>query len=940
MTKPDNIESDTSSSPSSSHTRPRPLDFFHTDDIENPLPSPPYRRVPSSSQVLLDSFPEQSPAYRSRSNFDLTSTDNHDMVELRDEKRRTTDDDHTYDQKTKPSVHYPEDVRSPELTSARSGFMRYDEGGGSGSRTPSLAGTDDDDDDEDYDWSGEEDLVDEEAKFEQQMGVKKQKSGWGFKRFFTLLFSSLIGSTFLSGLIITPALLIHFFWFKPHPTDHRRFVKDNVEAWLFWAGANLTISWYLALLVDIVPTVIRLFVSLTWGHVSESIKNKLELYNSVKDNIKPVFYAASGWVSWVILFEHIYKLFNADDESLSRASYTARVYDAIEFLFFFALVICAQRMLSHAIAFSFHRTAFRERLESLTHALKVIERLRLYRPKRHAYKSSFGFGRSTPVLSAFSPFGGEKGSGSRGGTPTNSRPGSPERQTREPLSANDGYSSDPDATLVKKKNRKGKQRTSWLGGGETTEPEADQQRRDHNLSVNPHAYPPSSATPSPLRSGAQTPKRKNSAETEEGAAELVQQAATTAAKALKTAVLHDARNIKGKDNDDLGGLVWNVTSAHEAKRLARSIYMAFKSRHRTYLLPSDFYPAFKTHEEAEQAFRVFDKDNNGDISRAEIKTTLLKVYKERRFLSRSMRDIGQALKTLDHILLFFAMVILFFISLSVFDVSVGDSLTSLYSVGIAASFIFKNAASNAFDAIMFLFVTHPFDTGDRCFIDEENLVVKKMGLFATIFTRVDGTETYYFNSMLFNKFITNARRSGKTAENLTMQVAWRTPLEKLDALEKCLNDWLATEENRWFDPNTSVTLQKIEYQRHLELTIGIAHNGNWQDWGLRCARKTAFHAAVNYYCRQLGIVAHEAPLPVAYADPETMDYTPSSPLPYDDDGEPYSPSPEVHAADASGNQKRQVMLGFTPPPDKPISGVRARKSKSKKSALRAMGADG
>ena len=47
----------------------------------------------------------------------------------------------------------------------------------------------------------------------------------------------------------------------------------------------------------------------------------------------------------------------------------------------------------------------------------------------------------------------------------------------------------------------------------------------------------------------------------------------------------------------------------------------------------------------------------------------------------------------------------------------------------------------------------PFDTGDRCFIDDENLVVKKMGLFATIFTRADGTETYYFNSMLFNKFM-------------------------------------------------------------------------------------------------------------------------------------------------------------------------------------------
>lgn len=55
------------------------------------------------------------------------------------------------------------------------------------------------------------------------------------------------------------------------------------------------------------------------------------------------------------------------------------------------------------------------------------------------------------------------------------------------------------------------------------------------------------------------------------------------------------------------------------QHLARSIWMRFRERHshRNYLIASDFYPAFPTHEEAEAAFRVFDKDNNGDISRAE-----------------------------------------------------------------------------------------------------------------------------------------------------------------------------------------------------------------------------------------------------------------------------------------------------------------------------------
>jgi hypothetical protein len=62
------------------------------------------------------------------------------------------------------------------------------------------------------------------------------------------------------------------------------------------------------------------------------------------------------------------------------------------------------------------------------------------------------------------------------------------------------------------------------------------------------------------------------------------------------------------------------------------------------------------------------------------------------------------------------------------------------------------------------------------------------------------------------------------AEACTIQVAWRTPQEKLDALEEKLNTWLSTEENRWFQPSTSIVLQNISYQRYLECTIGISHN--------------------------------------------------------------------------------------------------------------------
>ncbi len=173
------------SSPSSSHHTPdeprhRPPDLdqelYGSQDVENAIPSPPYRRVPSTSHLLFDTYPEQSPAYRSRSNIDLSSGD---MPE--DSPRDEKTPEHGF--KVKPAVHYPEELPQP-----LSG-PRFEPEFRPASRASSIA-TDEEDDEEDYDWSGEEDLVDEEARFEQAMGVKKKERKFGFIRCVTMNASS------------------------------------------------------------------------------------------------------------------------------------------------------------------------------------------------------------------------------------------------------------------------------------------------------------------------------------------------------------------------------------------------------------------------------------------------------------------------------------------------------------------------------------------------------------------------------------------------------------------------------------------------------------------------------------------------------------------------------------------------------------------------------
>lgn len=851
--------------------------------------------------------------------------------------------------------------------------------------------------DDDYDWSGEEDLADQHAKFNEQMGQGQKQRTWGIKRIFNLLFSTLIGSTVLSGLLITPALIVHFFWYKVDPTEKRWYIDKNIQAWLFWVASNITISWFLAMMIDVVPLFVQYFLIATWGHVSEAVKTRLEMYGSVKDTAKPAFYAASCLASWVIIFTHIYHLHSQDSEVESAASYTDRLYQVILFFFFFTLIICIQKMLSHYIAWNFHQTAYKDRIDEVQSSLAVIEKLQKYRPKAH---KRTGTGSRTPGGGFF--LGGqplsERDHYRKLNSALRSVATNPSRLSKSMVPEPETDEEYGETTLVGVGKKK--KRHVWLDFGTKQTTPSDEFLKDfHNskektspvdlktddemeeiplVSVRPPSIPPPVARPgTPARLSPsspphhrKTPSAVSFSSTRRGSLDRgerpvrpphtrtstglsdVDAKVKQAANVIKKAVLHDARNLQGR-HEDL--LAWNVNSTLEAKRLAKSIFRRLKDGRRKFLVASDFYPAFPTKDEALAAFRLFDKDNNGDLSRAEIKIKLVKTYQERRFLSRSLKDVGEALGTLDRILLIFACIIIFFISLSIFGVEVGSSLTSMYSIGIAASFIFKSSASRAFDAIMFLFVTHPYDTGDRVFIGEENLVVKKVGLFATVFSRSDGTETYYFNSQLFTKFITNARRSDKTTENLTLQVAWKTPLTKLDALENYLNQWLSTEENRWFQPTTGVSLQNIVYQRYLTLTIGIPHNGNWQDWGLHNTRRTAFHAAVQYYSRQLGITGFEAPMPIVFNETEALSASQSDRLAQDgqttlappstpfsgDEPTPEEEDPQQKDDDLAAAQKVKSSLGFLPPLDyRSKNMARARKSRrSRKHNLGAMNAE-
>lgn len=282
------------------------------------------------------------------------------------------------------------------------------------------------------------------------------------------------------------------------------------------------------------------------------------------------------------------------------------------------------------------------------------------------------------------------------------------------------------------------------------------------------------------------------------------------------------------------------TSRQEAKWLARQLFNNMVSPERDVLVKEDFEEYFATRDEAKRAFDVFDKNRNGDISKREIRNTTLQTFKERKNLAASLRDLSAASGKLDNILLASFAVLWIIIVCAAFGVDVGTQLLPLWTMFVAISFIFGNSAKDMFDSIIFVFVTHPYDVGDRVYVGTENLVVEEIDLLTTTFRKWDGTKLYARNAVVAPQYIYNLRRSGPMAEVIEMNFSFSTPEAKFNQLRERMLQFY-NEKHRSFTHNTMcMNIMTMENLNRVTCIFYIEHAASWQDMGFRWSNRNAF----------------------------------------------------------------------------------------------------
>ena len=339
-----------------------------------------------------------------------------------------------------------------------------------------------------------------------------------------------------------------------------------------------------------------------------------------------------------------------------------------------------------------------------------------------------------------------------------------------------------------------------------------------------------------------------------------------------TEVFHKVGDVAGKVAGDFTGkqvaqsthphqvILMLLNSTSGSRVLARRLYRTFVREGTDTVFSDDMKNAFDNEEEADAAFSMFDKDLNGDISMEELEAVCVEIGRERKSITASLKDLDSVVTKLDGILLFVVLCVTLLIFISLISTSAAGVLTSAGSTVLALSWLLSATSQEFLQSIIFVFVKHPFDVGDRVTIygntgpmmRGDDYFVKEISLLYTEFKKMEGHIVQAPNSYLNTLFILNMRRSGGLAEAVPLTIKFGTTLDQIDDLRSRLLEFVKAEK-REYQGNILTEIRDVVEVHSINLNVVFFYKSNWQNEGLRLQRRNKFICAMMVSMQEIGI---------------------------------------------------------------------------------------
>lgn len=289
--------------------------------------------------------------------------------------------------------------------------------------------------------------------------------------------------------------------------------------------------------------------------------------------------------------------------------------------------------------------------------------------------------------------------------------------------------------------------------------------------------------------------------------------------------------------DDFGNAESEICSEWEARNCAQRIFKNVAKPGAKYIEEEDLM-RFLKRVEVHTIFPLFEGAlETGKISRSSFRNWVIRAYYERKALAQSLNDTKTAVQQLHKIASSIVTVIIIVVLLLVMELAtikvILFVITQIVLVGVA----FQGTCKTVLEAIIFVFVMHPFDIGDRCVIDDVHMTVEEMNILTTVFLRYDNEKIYYPNAVLLNKPISNFYRSPEMWDSIDFVVDVSTPMETIISLKKAIQTYIESKPKYW-NPKHAVIAKEIENVDKLKLCLCVQHTINHQNYGERNNRIT------------------------------------------------------------------------------------------------------
>ncbi|CAN0901282.1 Mechanosensitive ion channel protein 10 [Linum grandiflorum] len=294
-----------------------------------------------------------------------------------------------------------------------------------------------------------------------------------------------------------------------------------------------------------------------------------------------------------------------------------------------------------------------------------------------------------------------------------------------------------------------------------------------------------------------------------------------------------------------------ITNELDATVAGLRIFRNVAPRRCKYIEEEDFL-RFMIKEEVDLFFPLIEGSESGKVDKKAFTEWVVKVYNGRTALSHALNDTKTAVKQLHKLVTGILIVVTIVIWLLLMQIATTKVLVFLSSQLVLAAFMFGNTCKNIFEAIIFVFVMHPFDVGDRCVVDGVPLLVEEMNILTTVFLTLSNEKIFYPNSVLVTKPISNYYRSPDMGDTVEFSIDFATPVEKIGLLKDRIKKYLESNPQHWH-PNHNIVVKEIENVNKLKMALYCNHTMNFQEFAEKNKRRTVLMMEIKNIFEDLSI---------------------------------------------------------------------------------------